>query len=186
MNWFFFQDAVLRPRTALVPALLAVAALPIPAHALDGCKVLLCIAGPWQTIPECIPDVREALRRAARGKPWPTCAMAGAGSNTASVNFTSPSTACPPQYLDVVKDECGRVLSSNCRMAGSVDIGMGGQLLMQVWFTDGTWTSTWYSDQARTMFGAWIDPRYDTDYFAWLATQPTPGTESPTCGAELS
>lgn len=109
--------------------------------------------------------------------------MAGGGTNTASVNLASPSTACPPQYLDVVKDECGHVLSSTCRMAGSVDIGMGGQLLMQVWFTDGTWTSTWYSDQARTMFGAWIDPRYDTDYIAWLATQPPPGTGLPTCSA---
>ena len=180
MNWFFFQDAVLRPRTALVPALLA-ATLPIPAHALDGCRVLLCLAGPWQTIPECIPDVREALRRAARGKPWPTCAMAGGGSNTASVNFASPAH-CPPQYLDVVKDACGNVISSTCRWTGTVDISTNGQLMMQVWWSStGDSTSTWYSDAARAMYGPYVDPRYDLDYAAWSAMQPPSGIEPPLC-----
>ena len=48
------------------------------AHAIDGCKVLLCLAGNWRSIGACVGEVRQALRDLARGKAWPTCDFAGA------------------------------------------------------------------------------------------------------------
>lgn len=54
-----------------------------PAHAVDGCKLLLCMAGNWQNISQCTPTVRQALRDVARGRGWPTCSM---GGNNASGN----------------------------------------------------------------------------------------------------
>ena len=47
------------------------------AHAVDGCKLLLCMAGNWQNISQCTPTVRQALRDVARGRGWPTCSMGG-------------------------------------------------------------------------------------------------------------
>ena len=43
-----------------------------PAHDVDGCKLLLCMAGNWQNISQCTPTVRQALRDVARGRGWPT------------------------------------------------------------------------------------------------------------------
>jgi hypothetical protein len=63
------------------------------AHAGDGCKILLCLAGDWQKIAPCEPEVREALRRVALGKPLPVCTMAGAG-NFAAEGF-NPYNPCP-------------------------------------------------------------------------------------------
>ena len=32
--------------------------VPTPARAVDGCKVLLCLAAPsWRSIPECVPTI---------------------------------------------------------------------------------------------------------------------------------
>ncbi|HNO43391.1 MAG TPA: hypothetical protein PKJ12_12395, partial [Ottowia sp.] len=44
---------------ALVAFLATLAALvPTSAHAVDGCKVLLCLAAPsWRSIPECVPTI---------------------------------------------------------------------------------------------------------------------------------
>ena len=54
--------------------------LPRPAAAVDGCLVMLCFAAPnWRAIPRCVPPIRQVLRDLARGKAFPTCAMAGVG-----------------------------------------------------------------------------------------------------------
>lgn len=63
------------------------------AHAVDGCKVLLCLAGNWSSISQCRPDVEEALRRVERGQGLPSCDMAGAG-NVARV-VSSYYDPCP-------------------------------------------------------------------------------------------
>ena len=57
-----------------------------PAHAVDGCKLLLCMAGNWKNISQCEPTVRQALRDVARGRGWPTCSM---GGNSASSNHST-------------------------------------------------------------------------------------------------
>ena len=63
-----------------------------PAHAIDGCKLLLCMAGNWQNIAQCTPTVRQALRDLARGRAWPTCNM---GGNSASGNQYLAPVQCP-------------------------------------------------------------------------------------------
>ena len=63
------------------------------AHAVDGCKVLLCLAGNWSNISQCRPDVEEALRQIERGQGLPSCEMAGAG-NVARV-VSSYYDPCP-------------------------------------------------------------------------------------------
>mgnify|MGYP006381055081 CR=1 FL=1 len=62
----------------VIVAALVLAIAPRTAHAVDGCKVLLCFAAPsWRAIPQCVPPIREVLRDLARGRPFPSCAMAG-------------------------------------------------------------------------------------------------------------
>ena len=97
-----------------VSALIALVALltllaPSPAKALDGCKVLLCLAAPsWRSIPECVPTINQLHRDLARGKPFPTCSMAGAG-NSANNAWASAPTNCPPQYTRVFDGESGPI-----------------------------------------------------------------------------
>ena len=67
-----------------------------PAHAVDGCKLLLCMAGNWQNISQCTPTVRQALRDVARGRGWPTCSM---GGDSASGNQYVAPEQCPEQYI---------------------------------------------------------------------------------------
>ena len=60
-----------------------------------GCKVLLCLAGPWTSISECVPPVHQVLRDVAKGKPFPSCDEAGNGTSAK----VARSAACPEQYL---------------------------------------------------------------------------------------
>ena len=77
-----------------------------PAHAVDGCKLLLCMAGNWQNISQCTPTVRQALRDVARGRGWPTCSM---GGDSASGNQYVAPEQCPEQYItNAGTDESGR------------------------------------------------------------------------------
>ena len=51
----------------LVAAMLSTAT--VPAMALDGCLVLLCLAAPsWRAIPQCVPPIRQLLRDLALGR----------------------------------------------------------------------------------------------------------------------
>ena len=52
-----------------------------PAHAVDGCKLLLCMAGNWQNISQCTPTVRQALREQG-----------------SSVGWLDPAVAEPPDF----------------------------------------------------------------------------------------
>jgi hypothetical protein len=51
-----------------------------------------------------VPPIKQVLRDLARGKPFPTCGMAGAG-NTASHAWSSAPGYCPPQYTVVMEGE---------------------------------------------------------------------------------
>ncbi len=70
-----------------------------PAHAVDGCKVLLCMAGNWKNISQCEPTVRQALRDVARGHDWPECDMGG--NSGAHAGYLDPRN-CPEQYRIVI------------------------------------------------------------------------------------
>lgn len=144
------------------------------AHAADGCKFLLCIAGPWQSISECRPTVKEVLRDLARGHPIPTCNMGSSGSSNtgASYRYNSAST-CPRMYWRL-NPRTGDYY--HCSYPYVITVNIDGALWEKVYFqTDGD-TSTWYSDAARSALKGDIDPTYDRDLSAWEASQqPSPG-----------
>ena len=143
----------------------------VPAMAFDGCKVILCLAGAWQQIGECVPDVRKALTCMARGRCWPTCNDAP----NVSLSYTIP-TACPAQYGLYELDACGRQVLTGCTKTGVISVAHDGNpAWTRVWFNTGTVDNgavIEYSEAARAALGTAIDPTFDLDYQAWVATQP--------------
>ncbi len=60
-----------------------------PAFALDACKILLCLADPRgpKTEAECVPDITELFEMLSRGKPFPTCSLAGGSHVEQKYNY---------------------------------------------------------------------------------------------------
>lgn len=140
-----------------------------PAHAVDGCKVLLCFAAPsWRAIPQCVPPIEEVLRDLARGRAFPTCAMSGP-TNSASHVWASAPTYCPPQYTRMYEAESGPVYS--CEYAGAVSVNIDGALWARTWWNLAGDTSTEFGPAAKARLGAW-DTKFATDFAAWLTSQP--------------
>jgi hypothetical protein len=170
----------LRKRLALMLALavaLSGAITPRRAHAVDGCLVLLCFAAPsWRSIPQCVPPIRQVLRDLARGKPFPTCGMAGAGNSASHARASAPGY-CPPQYTRVFDGESGPVYS--CDYTGAVSVSINGAPFARTWWTMAGDSVTEFSPAAKAQLGTW-DTRFDDDYAAWLAALPPPAlpTES--------
>lgn len=163
--------------TALGVGLLATS---LPAKAVDGCLVLLCLAAPsWSAIPQCVSPVRQLFRDLARGKPFPTCAMSGAG-NSAGNTWTSAPTFCPPQYTRVFDAESGPVYS--CDYGGCISISVNGSLFSRTWWNFGGETVTEFTPNAKLTLGTW-DTRFDDDYARWLAMQPPPAPVDPNPGS---
>lgn len=142
-----------------------------PAHAVDGCLVLLCFAAPsWRAIPQCVPPIKAVLRDLARGRPFPTCAMAG-GGNSASHAWASAPAFCPPQYTRSFEGESGPIYS--CDYNGAVSVAVRGAPFARTWWTMAGDTVTEFSPAAKAQFGTW-DTRFDDDYAAWLGALPPP------------
>ena len=147
------------------------AVAPRAAYAVDGCLVLLCFAAPsWRSIPQCVPPIRQVLRDLARGKPFPTCSMAG-GGNSASHAWASAPGYCPPQYTRVFDGESGPIYS--CDYTGAVSVSINGAPFARTWWTMAGDTVTEFSPAAKAQLGTW-DTRFDDDYAAWLASLPPP------------
>jgi hypothetical protein len=143
----------------------------VPAHAADGCTVLLCLAAPsWRAIPQCVPPVREVLRDLARGKPFPSCAMAGAGTSASHAWSAAPSF-CPPQYTRVDDGPNGPVY--RCDFNGAISVTVDGMPFARTWWSMGGDAVTEFSPGAKAQLGSW-DTRFDDDYASWLATRPLP------------
>ena len=150
----------------------------VPARAADGCKVLLCFAAPsWRSIPQCVPPIQEVLHDLARGKPFPTCSMSGA-TNSATHQWSSPPTYCPPQYTRVVDGESGSIYS--CAYSGAVAVNIEGVLWARTWWSFTGDTVTEFTSAAKTRLGTW-DTKFDDDYAAWLAAQPAPTQSCSSC-----
>ncbi|WP_428424404.1 hypothetical protein [Methylibium sp.] len=142
---------------------------PMPAKAVDGCLVLLCFAAPsWRSIPQCVPPIHQVLRDLARGKPFPTCAMAGAG-NTASHAWARAPSNCPPQYTRVFEGPSRPIYS--CDYAGAVSVSINGAPFARTWWSMAGDSVTEFSPAAKTQLGTW-DTRFDDDYATWLASWP--------------
>lgn len=149
----------------------AIAVVAGPAAAVDGCTVLLCFAAPsWRAIPQCVPPIKQVLHDLSRGKPFPTCNMAGA-NNSASHAWASAPGYCPPQYTRVADGESGPIYS--CDYTGAVSVVINGAPFARTWWTMSGDTVTEFSPAAKTQLGSW-DTRFDDDYAAWFATLPPP------------
>lgn len=168
----------LRARPALV--LLALSTLlfgSAPARAIDGCQVLLCLAAPsWRSIPQCVPTITQLFRDLARGKPFPSCAMSGAG-NSADHSWATAPSFCPAHYTRVHEGPNGPIYA--CDYVGAVSVTVDGTLFSRTWWTlDGT-TSTEFSPAAKSQLQSW-DTRFDDDYDAWLRSRPPVDPIAPT------
>lgn len=141
------------------------------AKAADGCLVLLCFAAPsWRAIPQCVPPIREVLPDLARGRPFPTCAMAGP-RNSASHQWSSAPGNCPPQYTRVSETESGPVYS--CDYSGAVSVAINGSAFARTWWSMAGDTVTEFTSGAKAQLGSW-DTRFEDDYAVWLASLPPP------------
>ena len=146
-------------------------ALSGPAHAVDGCRLLLCLAGNWQNISECAPTVRQALRDVARGHAWPTCNMAG---NSASGNQYAAPERCPEQYISsVVTDDNGRVIAS-CPFSGVIHVAVDGQAWSRTWWSPSGDSVIEWLPAAKAAFarsaGA-MDERFAREHAAWVVSE---------------
>ena len=149
-----------------------------PAHAVDGCKVLLCFAAPsWRAIPECVPTINQVLRDLARGRPFPTCAMSGP-ANSASHQWSSAPDYCPPQYTRVYDGEGGPIYS--CDYTGAIAVNIDGVLWSRTWWSFAGDSVTEFTPAAKTQLGTW-DSKFDDDYATWFALLPPPAPPCPTC-----
>jgi hypothetical protein len=115
------------------------------AHAADGCRFLLCIAGPWSSIAECRPTVYEVFHDLARGRPFPTCDMSGSGNG--ANNIWTSEASCPSMYRQY-NPESGAY--AGCTYPGRIAVYINGGLWSQVYWNMSGNTSTWYSDAARS------------------------------------
>ena len=167
-----------RPRCAamalgIVSTLLGASAS-TSAHAVDGCLVLLCFAAPsWRSISQCVPPIKQVLHDLARGKPFPTCSMAG-GGNSANNAWASAPSFCPPQYTRVFESDIGPFYT--CDYTGAVSVSITGESFTRTWWTMSGDTVTDFSPSAKAQLGTW-DSRFDDDYAAWLASLPPPPVE---------
>jgi hypothetical protein len=138
-----------------------------PARSADGCLVLLCLAAPsWRAIAQCVPPVQQVFRDLARGRPFPTCSMAGAG-NSASHAWASAPDFCPPQYTRVIEAESSPI--HQCDYSGAVSVSINGAPFSRTWWSLGGGSVTEFSQAAKTQLGNW-DTRFDDDYAKWTTT----------------
>lgn len=142
-----------------------------PAQAVDGCKLLLCMAGSWQNISQCVPTVRQALRDLARGRAWPGCGMSG--SSGSANQFVTPEQ-CPPQYLtDTGTNESGGTIYG-CTYVGVIHVAVQGQPWSRTWWSmSGESVTEWLPAARAAMSSARhsMDDRFERDQAAWLNSQ---------------
>ena len=153
--------------------LLGLAALLVmrPAQAVDGCRLMLCLAAPkWQEVPMCEPTVRQALRDLAHGKPFPRCPAAEPAADSNHDWAVAPDN-CPPQYTIEIDGPGSKVY--NCQFIGAMSIRIDGSLWTRTWWSLTGDSVTEYTPAAKIRLGTW-DTRFDDDYALWLATQPPP------------
>ncbi|MCX2864933.1 hypothetical protein OOZ63_24175 [Paucibacter sp. PLA-PC-4] len=122
-----------------------------------------------------MPTITQLLRDLARGKAFPSCAMAG-GGNAAGHAWASAPSFCPPQYTRLVETQGGPRYF--CDYSGAVSVTVNGTAFTRTWWSMDGSTVTEFSPAAKAQLGRW-DPRFDDDYAAWLATQQqeTPAAE---------
>jgi hypothetical protein len=153
------------------------------ARAVDGCKVLLCLAGNWKNISQCRPEVEQAMHDVARGKGWPEC---DSGGNSSTANTFLAPELCPRQYRIQFEMESG--VAYQCSYSGVVNAVVDGQPWSRTYWSPSGDSVTEWLPAAKAAFASdptAIDNKFERDFAEWLAAQPpapTP-TAEPTGGA---
>ncbi len=172
MKAHFYPVSRSRTQLAALSSVVMLAwALSGPAHAVDGCKVLLCMAGNWKNISQCEPTVRQALRDVARGDGWPECSMGG--NNQAANQYLDPAQ-CPEQYRTVVGyDDYSHPIYS-CPFSGVINVDVEGQPWTRTWWSTSGDTVVEWLPAAKTAFAnspGSMDDRFDRDHAAWVISE---------------
>ena len=161
-----------------------------PARAIDGCKVLLCLAGPWQGIPACVSEIEQLFRDLWSGDPFPSCSVAtgtsyapgvanapGAGIASASNTWLAqwipvPDPNCPAQYLTIAGGNPRAMYG--CRYAGMIPVRIGGQLWSTTYWSVGMGSVTELSAYARS-FGVVQGAQSNAGLQTYRAAAPAGG-----------
>ena len=141
-----------------------------PAHAVDGCKLLLCMAGNWQHISQCVSTVREALRDVARGRVWPSCGMAG---DSASGNQYVAPEQCPEQYRTRSIDWRDQLVYS-CPFSGVIHVAVEGRPWSRTWWSPSGDLVVEWLPAAKAAFASTpeaMDDRFDRDHAEWAISE---------------
>jgi hypothetical protein len=121
-----------------------------PAWAVEGCKVLLCLAGSWQSIPACVSEVEQLFQDLLIGEPFPSCSLASGAAYTPAVpnapvagaaaanmwlaqRASAPDPNCPPPYVTTFY-AAGRTMYG-CAYVGMIPLHVNG----------GLWSTTYWN-----------------------------------------
>ena len=144
-----------------------------PAGAVDGCKVLLCLAGPWQSIPACVSEVEQLFEDLLNGDAFPSCSFASGAAYTPSPsNEPSASTAsaanswlaqwasapdpyCPSKYITTFAP-LGRTVYG-CQYRGVIAVRLNGQVWSRTYWSLGGGSVTELSTYAQSVGGVQQD-----------------------------
>lgn len=141
----------------LLVSLLVLQTTAAPSEAADGCTVLLCLAGSWSSIAQCVSPVRAVLRDLARGRPFPACRLVpgpgprAGGRAAADIERLSVAT-CPPQHTEWAETESGSQ-PVRCRYDGVIRVRVDGTDWSQVWWSMSGASVTQYSPAAVAALG---------------------------------
>jgi hypothetical protein len=156
-------------RGIVLPALLLLSTA--VAHAADGCKVLLCLAGNWKNIAACEPEVRQALRDVSRGRGWPSCSTSsGGGDSSGGAASQAAGSGTADDNPTATRDTSGQAASStssvhqwawapgNCPQQYTIELATETGLsyacrysgVISVWINGRLWSQTWWDAAGDT------------------------------------
>jgi hypothetical protein len=160
---------MMNSKTLIAAATALLIAAAMPAWTVDGCRFLLCLAGPWQGIPGCVSEVERLFQDLSSGDPFPSCSFANRASyspnslNAPAVGSANapntwptqwepaPDPNCPPQYRTRL-NEIGWTMYG-CRYVGMIPVRVDGQLWSRTYWSTGGGSVTELSASAPSVFG---------------------------------
>jgi len=137
-------------------------------RAVDGCLVLLCLAGDWSAISQCVPPVEQLFRELARGGAFPSCAFAQVPSIPGMAPTSAPESGVDAQQAGSISASQIRLTPANCPArlasnrakrfscsgyAGAVAISVGGVPWSRTFWSPSGKSLTCYSGAAKAALG---------------------------------
>jgi hypothetical protein len=140
-----------------------------PAGAVDGCKVLLCLAGPWQSIPACVSEVEQLFQDLLNGDAFPSCSFASGAAYTPSLSkepsastasaanswlgqwASAPDPSCPSKYVSSFSP-FGRTVYG-CQYRGLIAVHLNGQVWSRTYWNLGGGSVTELLSYAQSVGG---------------------------------